>query len=315
MRKPLKIKTHTLSLLLLMLNFSCTQSTFNAQEKTYQRSDEKEIDKSEDNTGNYDEYGTDGNGKDGNGKDGYGTNGNGTNGNGTDGYGTDGYGTDGNGTDGNGTDGNGTDVAGNGDGTITGSTSIAKRGKSLDLYFVMDVSGSLLNNDPYCQRFSGVNEFRKSLRNTLGESADVRTSWVFFNDEVETLPTTNDFLKLSDRAFTETYRSKICKRYGGTNPGAAFDRAISTLSENNGKTRKDMQSVLFFTDGLPTQELYLLERRTRNIGIIFQKRIFSVILGGGTPEALDFLRSVSGEKIKQVGDSARIGDAINSFLK
>lgn len=228
---------------------------------------------------------------------------------------------------------------------------IAAQGKSLDLFFVIDHSGSLGQNDPDCSRFEAISEFRKRLVSHLGDAGDARASFILFSDVAKFHATIDDFLRMTTEEFKSTFRSHICQNEGSTNPSAAFEITMSKAEELRVDKPKDMSSVLFFTDGLPNLDTKVLDKKINAMKSIFEGNIFSVllwpndagisadqikaneiqaILNGsieniGSEELLGidskgiptFIRNLSGKdsRIKRVGEASDLGTAIIDFIR
>lgn len=159
----------------------------------------------------------------------------------------------------------------------TGADTIAAVGRSLDLYLVMDKSGSLEDNDRDCLRFEALSSFKKELRTFLGENGDVRASIIQFSERGSFLATIDNFLSISPESFAADFRRDICESDGHTNPSDAFDITLSTFSSLK-ENPKDMASVLFFTDGLPNRRTDVLPQKVNEMKAAFGEKIFSILL-------------------------------------
>lgn len=216
-----------------------------------------------------------------------------------------------------------------GDGSDTSSLgvdsgSLAEKGKSLDLYFMVDVSGSLKGTDPDCDRWDAILDFKKELTDFLGIDGDVRTTFIKFSDKAKHFGTINDWLGMSDGDFKNDYKSDICDRSGNTNTSDALEETVNEY-KNLKSDPKDVHSALLFTDGIPTKGKDQLDKRIDELKDNFGKKIFSVLLwnelGGASrtdkSEAEKLLRKVTGSsgRVKSVDDPSGIGKAIADFLK
>jgi hypothetical protein len=209
----------------------------------------------------------------------------------------------------------------------------AAEGKSLDAYFIIDVSGSLEENDPDCDRYSAFLEFRNSLESFLGPAGDVRASLVLFSERPRFHSTNDQFIQMGESDFESTYRRAICFAQGETNPGDAFSLTKAKAEEIMASGKKDLQSVLFVTDGMPTiGTADQILARADSLKDLFQSRVFSVLLDPGqvlqrrTSRTLgsqafplsptEFLEYVSGSKdrVRSVSNSSELSAAYNSFL-
>lgn len=201
----------------------------------------------------------------------------------------------------------------------------ASSGNSLDAYLVVDVSGSLKDNDPQCLRYEGIKKFRRLIMNIVGSNADARATLVTFAKNAKFNFTDNDFLKTTDSDFDLRYRDIICSESSGTNTKESFDVAIAVASELMKKSPKDKVSMLLFTDGEPTvgTEDDLLSS-TEKLKNTFPNRIFSLLLGSPSEKGkvlknytpVQFMELVSGspQRTKQVLKVEDIDSAFNSFL-
>jgi uncharacterized protein YegL len=209
----------------------------------------------------------------------------------------------------------------------------ASEGKSLDAYFIIDVSGSLEKNDPDCQRYRAFLEFRNSLESFLGASGDVRASLILFSERPRFHSTNDQFIQMSDSDFESAYRRSICFAQGETNPGDAFSLAKAKAEEIMAASKKDLKSVLFVTDGMPTIGTSdQILARADLLKELFESRVFSVLLDPGQilqqrpPGILgfqafplspsEFLEYVSGSKdrVRSVSNSSDLSAAYKSFL-
>lgn len=246
------------------------------------------------------------------------------------GSGKDGSGKDGSGKDGSGSD-NADDSASNG-----GSNNQAKpdefaaKNKSLDAYLLVDTSESLEQTDRDCKRYDAVKSFKNSLATYLGSTGDARVTLILFNTSARFHSTANDFLKLSDSEFSNRYRSSLCQTNGQTNASAGFDLILSKSNELMATSKKDVASVLFFTDGLPTQDKDNTLKNADRLKQKFNSRIFSVYLdgnpfGAALPYILpsqfplppeEFLKYVSGNnsRVRKVSDASGLAASMTSFL-
>jgi hypothetical protein len=208
----------------------------------------------------------------------------------------------------------------------------AASGKSLDAYFIVDVSGSLEMNDPDCERYNAFFEFRRSIASLLGPSGDVRASLILFSDRPRFHSTTDQFIQMSDVDFESSFRNDICSAQGETNPGDAFSLTKVKAEELMSSTKKDLKSVLFVTDGLPTiGTADQILARADSLKELFETRVFSVLLDPGqvlrrgtgipgmqtfplSPSA--FLEYVSGsrDRVRSVSNSNELIEAYRSFL-
>lgn len=216
------------------------------------------------------------------------------------------------------------------DGSVTGSAdSLAQKGKSLDLYFIIDVSGSLSRTDPDCDRLDALLDFKSELTKYLGDTEDVRASFVRFNDKARFMGTIDDYLGLSKSDFKDKFKDDICDDEGKTNTADAFEETVDKYNDLK-SSPKDTRSAILFTDGMPTKGEDQLDRRIDEMKDVFGKKIFSVLLWddsaassgifsalGSKDKAQKFLKKATGssDRVKSVDDPSGIGKAIADFLK
>jgi hypothetical protein len=223
---------------------------------------------------------------------------------------------------------------------------IAAPGMSLDLYAIVDISGSLKRTDPNCTRFEALKTFFKELKTTLGDNPDARLSLTVFSSEASFVGTDDSFLKLSDAELDAKYRPSICRAEGNTNISKAFNLTKSAAQNLMNSSPKKVSSVLVFTDGMPTDMPQPIDAAAQ-LRSVFPDRVFGVLLGdvgvssiptsggivivsGGTvvtspttgsgglmtsPET--FMNEVTGsvERVRRVGKATDLAAALSSFLK
>ena len=189
-----------------------------------------------------------------------------------------------------------------------------------------------VGNDPNCLRYDGLIKFKNNLTNHLGKDGDVRATFVLFSSEATVLATIDDFLAYENTNFENTYKDSICQTGGKTNPSDAFKLTTNTYKNLNAVTTKDTASVLFFTDGQPTEGKSTLDQRITEMKENFGDKIFSVFLFSNTftdffgvpvpedlvtEEPLQFLKDLSGseERVKKANKAEELGDLISEFIK
>jgi hypothetical protein len=236
--------------------------------------------------------------------------------------------------DGSGSDGN--DNNSDGNSSNNGSNNQAKpdefaaKNKSLDAYLLVDTSESLEQTDRDCKRYDAVKSFKNSLATYLGSTGDARVTLILFNTSARFHSTANDFLKLSDSEFSSRYRSSLCQTTGQTNASAGFELVLSKSNELMANSKKEVASVLFFTDGLPNQDKDSTLKNADRLKQKFNSRIFSVYLDGNPygaaapyilPSAFplppeEFLNYVSGSnsRVRKVSDASGLAASMTSFL-
>ncbi|NBW82944.1 VWA domain-containing protein, partial [bacterium] len=197
---------------------------------------------------------------------------------------------------------------------------IAVAGSSLDLYAIIDVSGSLNQNDPSCTRLAALKAFFSDLRKVLGTNPDARLSLTIFSSTATFIGTDNGFLQLSDNEFDDKYRRYICQANGNTNISQAFNLTREKALPLIQNSPKKVASVLIFTDGFPT-DMPLPIAAAAQLRDVFPNRVFGILLGsagmifGGNPEA--FINQVTGatERVRRVDQVNDLATALSSFIK
>jgi hypothetical protein len=204
---------------------------------------------------------------------------------------------------------------------VQDSNMFAIKGKSLDVYFVIDASGSLQKNDPGCLRFAAFQLFQEELKKLLGPTGDVRASVILFANSARLLSTQNDYLKLTTEEITSLYKSSICSNSSGTNATAALNLTASTAQQLQALGKKEVSSALFFTDGRPSGGLTSeLTKASDSIKATFPSHVYGLLLNKTTDNdatPLDFIISVAGSKdrVRSTLDPNGLSASILSFIK
>jgi hypothetical protein len=211
------------------------------------------------------------------------------------------------------------------------SNSLAVKGKSLDLYTIFDVSGSLKQKtDPNCGRFAAFKQFILKLENHLNNGEDVRLSLVTFSDDVKDVLTLNNILGNISDAQWSNLQKIICSSVGSTNPRSGFEKTKDIFQQNMNSGLKEIKSILFFSDGLPTlkQGLPSLDQifsSSDSLHEMVGSRFFGIWLGadqntgetsGGLTPAQFMKRVVKNDQNLKTADSAsNLADAFVGFIK
>ncbi|MFZ9520011.1 MAG: vWA domain-containing protein [Silvanigrellaceae bacterium] len=198
---------------------------------------------------------------------------------------------------------------------------IAAPGLSLDLHAIIDVSGSLGQNDPNCTRIEALKAFFGDLRKTLGTNPEARLSLTIFSSSATFVGTDDGFLQLSDVEFDAKYRQYICKANGNTNISQAFNVARQNAVNLIQSSPKKVASVLIFTDGYPT-DMPLPINAAAELRTVFPDRVFGILLGAagmtsgsGNPEAFMTQVTASAERVRRVSQVNDLATALSSFIK
>lgn len=207
---------------------------------------------------------------------------------------------------------------------VYAGSSIAEKGKSLDLYFTIDVSDSLKKTDTNCDRLTAILDFKDALISYLGKDGDVRANFVKFSTGASYFGTEKDFLTISNSNFKAKYQKEICEVKGGTNTAAGLEETMELYRMNNG-SQKETSSVIVLTDGSPTIDKILVPDRAAELQGLFGEQIYGVLLykesplrPSGPPQiGLDGLVRITGdaERVTSVSEANEIGKAVAWFLK
>jgi hypothetical protein len=195
-----------------------------------------------------------------------------------------------------------------------------------NLLILVDVSNSLKSSDPSCLRFDAMKSFKNSLKQVLGGNGDARVSVFLFSESARFHSTSDDFIRMPENDFNIKYEKSICSTSAGTNPKEAFDLAAAKMDELQKIVKKNITSVLFFTDGVPTvgSKAEILARADA-LKAKVNSRIFSVLLGNEGLSALvsntgmapqDFVEYLASSKsrVRNATDGDGLKQAFLSFL-
>lgn len=168
----------------------------------------------------------------------------------------------------------------------------AEAGRSLDLYVVMDKSGSLYvdpvtqrmntGSDPNCKRFDALLALVDSLRGKLKSNEQVRMTLVTFSKNAKALGTIDGVLMQSRDQISSKFRAGVCENpdYDTTNYERGISVALQEHAANLSTGKLDLESVVFFSDGAAKdRDTGLLEQAIRRLNSAFPSRIYGVLLG------------------------------------
>ena len=204
-----------------------------------------------------------------------------------------------------------------------------KKGQSLDLYVVMDKSGSLweylgsVGSDPECLRLNALLDLVEGLRGQLNQKEQVRLNVITFGTVATPVGNISDSLSMTRAELELRLRSAICE------PPPPFDRSTiyasaldlisAQLGEQRGIKKLDVETAIFFSDGAAKdmRESELRESIAK-FNASFPKRAYGVLLG----ETVDRcnIRDASGERLSTIdcigevvgGDQTRVVQAANA---
>ncbi len=168
----------------------------------------------------------------------------------------------------------------------------AKSGKSLDIYVIMDKSGSLyvdpvtqkLNSgsDVACKRFDALLQLVDSLRTKLNSDEPVRLTVVTFSKQANVLGSMEQLLSQSRQQVTAKFRAGVCDNpdYDTTNYERGISATLMTHQSNIATKKMDMESIVFFSDGAARDsDTRILEESISRLNTTFPNRIYGVLLG------------------------------------
>jgi hypothetical protein len=181
----------------------------------------------------------------------------------------------------------------------------AKEGKSLDLYVIMDKSGSLYvdpvtqqmnsGSDVQCKRFDALLTMVDSLRGKLNSNEEVRLTVVTFSKNAAQLGTMDQLLNQPRQLIKDTFRPGVCDNpdYETTNYERGISATLNAYENNRSKKKLDLDSVVFFSDGAARdKDTGILEESIRRLNSTFPSRVYGVLLGSTRDQCV--LRDTAG---------------------
>ncbi|NBW83444.1 VWA domain-containing protein, partial [bacterium] len=135
----------------------------------------------------------------------------------------------------------------------------AAAGKTLDLYVIMDKSGSLYidpstqrpdsGSDVACKRFDAMLDLVDSLRTKLKSNEEVRLTVVTFSKSARNLGTINSLLLQKRSDVNSKFRAGVCDNpdYDTTNYERGISVALQSHEDNLRQKKLDLESVVFFS--------------------------------------------------------------------
>lgn len=185
----------------------------------------------------------------------------------------------------------------------------AVAGKTLDLYLIMDNSGSLYvdpqnqragsGSDVECKRFDAVLDLVDSLRTKLKSSEEVRMTVVTFGKSALRLGTIDKLLSQSKEALRAQFRSGVCNSSSleTTNYERGISVALQSHDQNVSQKKLDLKSVVFFSDGAAKdRDTQALEASIERLNQTFKSRVYGVLLGRTTDKCV--LRGPQGQNLQ-----------------
>ena len=228
---------------------------------------------------------------------------------------------------------------------VSPGSEFAQAGKSLDLYIVMDKSGSLwvdptspLRNigsgsDPSCKRMDALLDLLAALRTKLKSGERVRINIATFGNKGESLGSFDNILGKSNKEIESNFRGGICDFPGqleSTKYAQGIKIALNDYTNNKGAGKFDLETTLFFSDGAAKDSPQELTDAINKLNSTFPKRVYGILLGktsdvcalqdnsGKNLSTEECLREVVGKdpnKVIQATDAAGLSAAMTSLLQ
>ncbi|MEN9826779.1 MAG: hypothetical protein RI953_2524 [Pseudomonadota bacterium] len=185
----------------------------------------------------------------------------------------------------------------------------AAAGKTLDLYVIMDKSGSLYidpstqqpnsGSDVACKRFDAMLDLVDSLRTKLNSNEEVRLTVVTFSKSAKNLGTMNSLLSQSRKDVSSKFRAGVCDNpdYDTTNYERGISVALQSHDDNLRQKKLDLESVVFFSDGAAKdKDTGILQESIRRLNSTFSSRVYGVLLGRTNDQCV--LRDSNGRNLQ-----------------
>lgn len=217
-----------------------------------------------------------------------------------------------------------------------------KPGNSLDLYIVMDKSGSLFRDpstpftentgsDPQCKRFDALLDMVDTLRTVAVQKEEIRLSVVTFGSKSRSLGTLEDVLASTRAQIDEKLREGICEFRGieSTHYAKGISASLSQYAANKERKKLNLESVLFFSDGAAKDATDELKEQIARLNSAFPNRVFGVLLGNtsdscslsddankplSTTECLLEVVGKAEQRLIKAADAAGLSNAMKSLL-
>jgi uncharacterized protein YegL len=165
-----------------------------------------------------------------------------------------------------------------------------KKGQSLDLYIVMDKSGSLWEyqgsegSDPNCLRLNALLNLVDGLRTQLNQKELVRLNVITFGSRATNVGSISDLLSMSKSELDDRLRSAVCDKPSSSNRSTIYSNALNLISEQLKTQRElkkmDVETAIFFSDGAAKDEdANELRSAIVEFNKSFPKRAYGVLLG------------------------------------
>lgn len=228
---------------------------------------------------------------------------------------------------------------------VSPGSEFAQAGKSLDLYIVMDKSGSLwadpssdsktigTGSDPSCKRMDALLDLVAALRTKLKSGERVRINVATFGNKGKSLGSFDNVLGKSNKEIETNFRSGICDFPGqleSTKYAQGIKVALNDYAMNKAAGKFDLETTLFFSDGAAKDSPEELTDAINKLNATFPKRVYGILLGktsdictlednsGKNLSTEECLREVVGKdtnKVIQATDAAGLSAAMTSLLQ
>ena len=205
---------------------------------------------------------------------------------------------------------------------------VVESGQSLDVFFVNDTSRSLIYTDPFCMRYDAIVKFKNDLKMVLGDTGDVRATFITFSKSAKDIKTFVDFVNLKNDELDSVIKNAVCKSEGSTIPSAGFRTAITKYQKLKLTEEKDTSAVIFFTDG-GGGDHFASNAFSMRMRDLFEHKIYSLLLvpeGHDVKDTFDtrsflklprFIRLLSKyqNNIIPINQADKLSEAISSVLR
>lgn len=216
-----------------------------------------------------------------------------------------------------------------------------KKGQSLDLYVVMDKSGSLWDSfgirgsDPECLRLNALLDLVDGLRGQLNQNEEVRLNVITFGTKATRVGNISDSLSMTREDLDARLRKPICDLPPLFDSSTIYSSALELISVELGEQRDikklDVETAIFFSDGAAKDSSErVLKESIAKFNESFPQRAFGVLLGktadrcnlkSDTDErlsAIDCIREVVGgdpTRVVQSANAAKLSETMIQLLK
>lgn len=216
-----------------------------------------------------------------------------------------------------------------------------KKGQSLDLYVVMDKSGSLWGggkvkaSDPNCLRLNALLDLIDGLRSQLTQKELVRLNMITFGTMATRVGTVQDTLNTGREELDSMLRSAVCEKPSLFNSNTIYSSALELISDELKAQRTikklDVETAIFFSDGAAKDpEESELRASIKTFNESFPKRSFGVLLGktndvcnikkddGEKLSTVECITEVVGgdeQRIVQSADATQLSETMIQLLK